>query len=168
VLHEDIAAMAAATDIADWCLEEIGLPNAQDMPAQLGADPEAQAAAMSSMFAASPHAHIHSVCRPILLTIGDADRRVPPFQARQCASPSLPPSSTLCTNAYIPMSELENKMMVMMCVADYHALKERGVDTRLLVYPGETHSIGKPDMEGDVYVNTALWFARYDAVGARM
>jgi predicted esterase len=75
-----------------------------------------------------PHAHVHSVVRPVLQCIGDSDRRVPPFQARQ-----------------------------------YHAaLLERGVDARLLVYPLQGHPISKPDMEGDVYVNTARWFARYD------
>jgi dipeptidyl aminopeptidase/acylaminoacyl peptidase len=64
----------------------------------------------------------------VLQCIGDSDRRVPPFQARQ-----------------------------------YHAaLLERGVDARLLVYPLQGHPISKPDMEGDVYVNTARWFARYD------
>ena len=120
--------MAAATDIADWCLEELGLPGASEYPAQLGVDAESAKTAMATMFAASPHAHIHSVVRPVLQCIGDSDRRVPPFQARQ-----------------------------------YHAaLLERGVDARLLVYPGQGHPISKPDMEGDVYVNTARWFARYD------
>ena len=104
----NIAAMAAATDIGDWCLEEVGLPGAHDMAAQLGPDAEAAKKAMvnttarerfrlaalrcsriapllqAEMFAASPHAHVHSVVRPVLQCIGDSDRRVPPFQARQC------------------------------------------------------------------------------------
>jgi acylaminoacyl-peptidase len=125
----NIAAMAAATDIADWCLEELGLPGASEFPAQLGLNAEGAKSAMATMFAASPHAYVHSVVRPVLQCIGDSDRRVPPFQARQ-----------------------------------YHAaLLERGVDARLLVYPGQGHPISKPDMEGDVYVNTARWFALYDS-----
>ena len=49
----------------------------------------------------------------------------------------------------------------------YHAaLQERGVESRLLVYPGQTHPISKPDMEGDVYVNTARWYARFDSGGS--
>ena len=107
----NIAAMAAATDIGDWCLEEVGLPGAHDMAAQLGPDAEAAKKAMvnttacerfvslrcaaqglrrllqAEMFAASPHAHVHSVVRPVLQCIGDSDRRVPPFQARQCVHP---------------------------------------------------------------------------------
>ena len=107
----NIAAMAAATDIGDWCLEEVGLPGAHDMAAQLGPDAEAAKKAMvnttarkrfvslrcaaqglrrlfqAEMFAASPHAHVHSVVRPVLQCIGDSDRRVPPFQARQCVAP---------------------------------------------------------------------------------
>ena len=42
----NIAAMAAATDIGDWCLEEVGLPGAHDMAAQLGPDAEAAKKAM--------------------------------------------------------------------------------------------------------------------------
>lgn len=124
----NIAAMAAATDIADWCLEELGLPGSYNLSAQLGVDAEQAKAAMVAMFASSPHAHVHSVVRPVLQCIGDSDRRVPPFQARQF----------------------------------YAALLERGIDCRLLVYPGQGHPISKPDMEGDVYVNTARWFAKYD------
>ena len=114
---------------ASGCLEELGLPGASETAAQLGVDAEGAKAAMAAMFAASPHAFVHSVTRPVLQCIGDSDRRVPPFQAQQ-----------------------------------YHyALRERGVDARLLVYPGQGHPISKPDMEGDVYVNTARWFSRYDA-----
>lgn len=39
--------MAAATDIGDWCLEELGLPGAHNMAAQLGVDAEAAKHAMA-------------------------------------------------------------------------------------------------------------------------
>ena len=68
--------MSAASDIADWCLEELGLPGASDMAARLGPDATSSAEAMAAMFAASPHAHVHSVVRPVLLAIGDSDRSV--------------------------------------------------------------------------------------------
>jgi hypothetical protein len=42
----NIAAMAAATDIGDWCLEELGLPGAHNMAAQLGVDADAAKHAM--------------------------------------------------------------------------------------------------------------------------
>ena len=68
---------------ASGCLEELGLPGASETAAQLGVDAEGAKAAMAAMFAASPHAFVHSVTRPVLQCIGDSDRRVPPFQAQQ-------------------------------------------------------------------------------------
>lgn len=38
---------------------------------------------MDAMYRASPHFHVTKVERPVLLAVGDSDRRVPPFQAEQ-------------------------------------------------------------------------------------
>eukprot|EP01052_Picozoa_sp_SAG31_P038468 SAG31_NODE_5146_length_2715_cov_1.456040_1_plen_105_part_00 len=80
----NIAAMVAATDIADWCLEELALPGAFSAPARLAeAGGEAATEVMRSMYRASPHYHVTKVKRPVLLAVGDSDRRVPPFQSEQ-------------------------------------------------------------------------------------
>ena len=80
----NIAAMAAASDIADWCLEELALPGAFNAPARLAeAGGDAAAEAMDVMYRASPHFHVTKVERPVLLAVGDSDRRVPPFQSEQ-------------------------------------------------------------------------------------
>jgi dipeptidyl aminopeptidase/acylaminoacyl peptidase len=43
----------------------------------------------------------------------------------------------------------------------YLALKRLGVDTELVVYPGEHHSIATPSYLGDLYERYLGWFGRY-------
>jgi dipeptidyl aminopeptidase/acylaminoacyl peptidase len=44
----------------------------------------------------------------------------------------------------------------------YHALKERGVPTQMVVYPGEGHVIRQPRHREDVIRRVLAWFARHD------
>ncbi|KAM6387486.1 LOW QUALITY PROTEIN: acylamino-acid-releasing enzyme [Pluvialis apricaria] len=66
----NIASMVAATDIPDWCLTETGLPYA---PGTLP-DP----AQWTEMLHKSPMRYIDQVRAPVLLMLGEDDRRVPP------------------------------------------------------------------------------------------
>jgi acylaminoacyl-peptidase len=59
----NIASMADSTDIGDWCVAESGSTN------------------YATMRACSPIAHIDNVHTPVLLLVGDSDRRVPPAQS---------------------------------------------------------------------------------------
>ncbi|HET6592097.1 MAG TPA: S9 family peptidase [Xanthomonadales bacterium] len=43
----------------------------------------------------------------------------------------------------------------------YLALKQLGVETQLVVYPGEYHSIGRPSYERDLHQRYLDWFARW-------
>ncbi|KAM9374507.1 LOW QUALITY PROTEIN: acylamino-acid-releasing enzyme [Phaethornis superciliosus] len=68
----NIASMVATTDIPDWCLTETGLPYMPDAlpdPAQL-----------TEMLHKSPMRYIDQVRAPVLLMLGEDDRRVPPKQ----------------------------------------------------------------------------------------
>ncbi|NWY50727.1 ACPH enzyme, partial [Chionis minor] len=68
----NIASMVAATDIPDWCLTETGLPYAYDtLP-----DP----AQWTEMLHKSPMRYVDQVRAPVLLMLGEDDRRVPPQQ----------------------------------------------------------------------------------------
>ncbi|KAF1645244.1 Acylamino-acid-releasing enzyme, partial [Eudyptes chrysocome] len=68
----NIASMVAATDIPDWCLTETGLPYAPDtLP-----DP----AQWTEMLCKSPMHYVDRVRVPVLLMLGEDDRRVPPKQ----------------------------------------------------------------------------------------
>ncbi|XP_075015386.1 acylamino-acid-releasing enzyme-like isoform X4 [Calonectris borealis] len=68
----NIASMVAATDIPDWCLTETGLPYAPDtLP-----DP----AQWTEMLCKSPMRYVDQVRAPVLLMLGEDDRRVPPKQ----------------------------------------------------------------------------------------
>ncbi|NWX42038.1 APEH enzyme, partial [Steatornis caripensis] len=68
----NIASMVATTDIPDWCLTETGLPYAPDtLP-----DP----AQWTEMLHKSPMRYVHRVRAPVLLMLGEDDRRVPPKQ----------------------------------------------------------------------------------------
>ena len=69
----NVAAMAALTDIPDWCWYEVGL----DYDVQAVPDP----ATYAHMLEASPMRHAGRVQTPLLLLLGSADRRVPMQQA---------------------------------------------------------------------------------------
>ncbi|XP_065701660.1 LOW QUALITY PROTEIN: acylamino-acid-releasing enzyme-like [Patagioenas fasciata] len=68
----NIASMVATTDIPDWCLTETGLsyaPDALPDPAQ-----------WTDMLLKSPMRYVDQVRAPVLLMLGEDDRRVPPKQ----------------------------------------------------------------------------------------
>ncbi|NXV73329.1 APEH enzyme, partial [Atlantisia rogersi] len=68
----NIASMVATTDIPDWCLTETGLPYTLDtLP-----DPDQWTAMLSK----SPMRYVDQVRAPVLLMLGEDDRRVPPKQ----------------------------------------------------------------------------------------
>uniref|UniRef100_A0A8C5IR31 Acylamino-acid-releasing enzyme n=1 Tax=Junco hyemalis TaxID=40217 RepID=A0A8C5IR31_JUNHY len=68
----NIASMVATTDIPDWCLTETGLPYKPDaLP-----DP----AQWTEMLHKSPIRYADRVRAPVLLMLGEDDRRVPPKQ----------------------------------------------------------------------------------------
>jgi dipeptidyl aminopeptidase/acylaminoacyl peptidase len=43
----------------------------------------------------------------------------------------------------------------------YHALKTLGVQTQMVVYPGEGHMIALPEHRRDIVERTLGWFDRY-------
>ncbi|KAI8854846.1 Alpha/Beta hydrolase protein [Chytridium lagenaria] len=114
----NIAHMMSITDIPDWCAVECGIswditgvPSAEDY---------------KTMYAMSPISQIHKVKTPLMLCLGDADKRVPMSQS-----------------------------------LDYfRVLKRRGVKSRCLVFPGNSHSLNdRVDTELNHWVNMALWLA---------
>ncbi|NWS20255.1 ACPH enzyme, partial [Pachyramphus minor] len=115
----NIASMVATTDIPDWCLTETGLPYAPDaLP-----DP----AQWTEMLHKSPIRYVNCVRVPVLLMLGEDDRRVPPKQGLEY----------------------------------YRALKARGVPTRLLWYPGNSHALAGVEAEADGFMNMALWLLKH-------
>ncbi|XP_075795705.1 acylamino-acid-releasing enzyme isoform X2 [Pelodiscus sinensis] len=68
----NIASMISSTDIPDWCLTEAGFPYAPNtLP-----DP----ARWAEMLHKSPMQYVTQVQAPVLLMLGEEDRRVPPNQ----------------------------------------------------------------------------------------
>ncbi len=172
----NIAAMAAATDIGDWCLEEVGLPGAHAMAAQLGPDAEAAKKAMVNTTARKRFvslrcgAHELRRCSRRKCSPRRRTRTCTPWCGRCCsASATLTAASrrSKLGSAFSSTSLVHalNCYRQILLELDFnfdvprfhHALQERGVDSRLLVYPGQTHPISKPDMDGDLHVNTARW-----------
>ncbi|XP_053233396.1 acylamino-acid-releasing enzyme [Podarcis raffonei] len=115
----NVASMVGSTDIPDWCLTEAGLPYDQTaLP-----DPKQGA----EMLLCSPMQYVDKVRTPVLLMIGDEDRRVPPKQGLEY----------------------------------YRALKAKGVPTRMLLYPGNNHSLSGVEAEADGFMNIALWLIQH-------
>lgn len=77
----NIASMAGASDIPDWCYVECGI----DMPDAGNAHANADEHALLSMWRRSPIRHAKRVRAPTLLQIGAQDRRVPPSQGFEWA-----------------------------------------------------------------------------------
>jgi acylaminoacyl-peptidase len=43
----------------------------------------------------------------------------------------------------------------------YHALRSKGVDTKLLIYKDDDHAIDKVRSEADHWINIKKWFDKY-------
>ncbi|XP_067417331.1 acylamino-acid-releasing enzyme isoform X1 [Emydura macquarii macquarii] len=71
----NMASMISSTDIPDWCATEAGFPYAPDaLP-----DP----ARWAEMLHKSPMQYVAQVRAPVLLMLGEEDRRVPPKQGQE-------------------------------------------------------------------------------------
>lgn len=62
--------MAATTDIPDWCFNEFGLKHAARL----------DSAGYAHLFRRSPVFYAQDVITPVMLFLGEQDRRVPPSQ----------------------------------------------------------------------------------------
>jgi len=74
----------------------------------------------------------------------------PFFNAERIKTPTLFMGGELDFN--VPISGSEQM---------YLALKTLGVETQLVIYPGEFHGISKPSYERDVSARFRAWFDRY-------
>ncbi|XP_077369658.1 acylamino-acid-releasing enzyme-like isoform X1 [Festucalex cinctus] len=115
----NLASMACVTDIPDWCIFEAGSDYSTD---RLHED-----AVWEQMLKKSPIKLAAQVQTPVLLLLGEDDKRVPHKQG----------------------------------VEYYRALKAKQVPVRLLMYPGNNHSLSNVDAESDSFMNSALWMIQH-------
>ena len=57
----------------------------------------------------------------------------------------------------VALGERDRRVPCSQGVEWYHALRARGVPTRLLMYPEDSHPIDRPASEADHWVNIAAW-----------
>lgn len=126
----DLTAMAATSDIPDWCASETrSTAEGHSETAAFDHTQLLNAEAVQRLWAASPVAHVSKVITPTLLCIGGKDRRVPPSQGLH-----------------------------------YHQLlKSRGVPTKLLLFPDDSHSLDGVKTEAEQWVAIASWISRFNA-----
>ncbi|NXX81191.1 ACPH enzyme, partial [Urocolius indicus] len=141
----NIASMVTATDIPDWCLTETGLPYAPDgLP-----DP----AQWAEMLHKSPMRYIDRVRAPVLLMLGEDDRRVPPKQGleyyRALKARGVP---TRCVGCWVP------RWGVGGCCG---RAANPTVSSRLLWYPGNNHALAGVEAEADGFMNIVLWLLQH-------
>ena len=111
--------IASVSDIPDWAYLEFG------------ADFGPMSTLLNGVFQRlqdfSPVTYIDEVKTPVLLLVGEVDRRVPASQARNY----------------------------------YHELKGRGKDVKMLVFPGNGHSLDSVEAELVSWESTREWFERF-------
>ncbi|XP_061909769.1 acylamino-acid-releasing enzyme-like isoform X1 [Entelurus aequoreus] len=118
----NLASMVGCTDIPDWCMFEAGFDYVTDVLYE--------PAIWEQMLDKSPIKHIPQVQTPVLLLLGEEDKRVPHKQG----------------------------------IEYYRALKTKQIPVRLLMYPGNNHSLSNVDAESDGFVNSALWITQHLAL----
>ncbi|XP_077572655.1 acylamino-acid-releasing enzyme-like [Stigmatopora nigra] len=115
----NLASMVCSTDIPDWCMYEAGRDYLTDSLYE--------PAIWEQMLNKSPIKFTTHVKTPVLLILGEEDKRVPHKQG----------------------------------IEYYRALKSKQVPVRLLMYPGNNHSLSKVDAESDAFMNTVLWIIEH-------
>ncbi|MBN3315453.1 ACPH enzyme, partial [Atractosteus spatula] len=123
----NLASMIASTDIPDWCMVEAGFPYSTDILPD--------SAVWGQMIQKSPIRYVPQVKTPVLLTLGEEDKRVPSKQGIEY---------------YKALKALQ--VPVRLC---------HFVCFRLLWYPGNNHSLSKVDAESDGFMNIALWITQH-------
>ncbi|XP_051913168.1 acylamino-acid-releasing enzyme [Hippocampus zosterae] len=118
----NLASMVCTTDIPDWCVFEAGF--------DYSADSIHEPAVWEQMLTKSPVQLVAQVQTPVLLILGEDDKRVPHKQG----------------------------------IEYYRALKAKQVLVRLLIYPGNNHSLSNVDAESDSFMNSALWIIQHLSV----
>eukprot|EP00937_MAST-01D_sp_MAST-1D-sp2_P002715 g2715.t1 len=126
----DIASMVHRTDIPDWCFVECGLPFDFERGAKVPSAEE-----LLAMRAASPIARLADIRAPVLLLLGERDRRVPP---------------SVGLDFYHQLRA--------------HGGGAARTDTRIMRYPKDTHAIDTPGSEADAWLHVLL-FLRQHAFG---
>jgi len=111
--------IASVSDIPDWAFLEFG--------AAFGPTTTMSTERFDELQKASPIAHIDSTRAPVLLLIGDNDRRVPNSQAKNY----------------------------------FYALKGRGREVEILLFPGNGHSLDTVEAELVGWESARNWFERF-------
>ncbi|KIJ41939.1 hypothetical protein M422DRAFT_171727 [Sphaerobolus stellatus SS14] len=111
--------IASVSDIPDWAYLEFGV--------QFGTTSTLLNGVFDKLQNSSPIAYIDKVKAPVLLLVGEVDRRVPSSQARNY----------------------------------YHALKGRGKNVKMLVFPGNGHGLDSVEAELVSWEGTISWFKTF-------
>jgi tetratricopeptide (TPR) repeat protein len=78
------------------------------------------------------------------------DRLSPMFDVEKVTAPTL----VLCGSADMRVPLVNSEQL-------YQSLRRRGVETELVIYPGEYHSIDTPSYRKDRFVRSLAWYDRY-------
>jgi dipeptidyl aminopeptidase/acylaminoacyl peptidase len=65
------------------------------------------------------------------------------------------------TPTFIYVGERDIEVPPTQSIEYWHALKDQGIDTSLVIYPEEGHGIRNPANAADVMTRTVAWFDKY-------
>ena len=97
----------------------------------------------------------------VFILEGDNLRQLTHTNAKLLASLQLGEVENITTPTLILCGEKDWNVLVINSEQLYMALKRLGRITNLVVYPGESHSIGTPSYVKDKYTGYLDWFAKY-------
>ncbi|KAF8014436.1 hypothetical protein BT93_H0304 [Corymbia citriodora subsp. variegata] len=175
----NLALMVGTTDIPDWCyVESFGSEGKNHFT-------EAPSAEHLNLFySKSPISHLHKVKTPTIFLLGAKDLRVPVSNGLQVGVISIRDRTMLAViyiNLFVDLNvnsfNLADRMDVDCTYFDPAfssnftlfltfvyvtlALKEKGVDCKLIVFPHDVHGIDRPQSDFESFLNIGVWFKKY-------
>ncbi|XP_051526113.1 acylamino-acid-releasing enzyme isoform X2 [Myxocyprinus asiaticus] len=152
----NLASMIGSTDIPDWCMVEAGYDYNTNI--------HLEAAFLEQMLAKSPINHVSKDSFMPMRSIATKNNNGFFFAVlpiRPAPLSLLFTVEQVKTPVLMMLGEDDKRVPNKQGIEYYRALKALQVPVRLLLYPGNNHSLSKVDAESDGFMNATLWIIQH-------